>query len=64
MDESFSEILYNSTSFYLAFVAVVGVVLNSKALWKIAEVIKVKKLHLWLDISLIIFKQYQNNKKT
>lgn len=44
MDESFSETVYNCTSFYLAFVSLIGVVLNSKALWKIVEVIKVRKI--------------------
>ena len=42
---SSTEILRHFTSVYLALVSLVGVGLNSKALWKLAEVIKVRKFN-------------------
>ena len=43
MDQSFSGFLGNFSSVYLAFVSLVGVVLNSKALCQLAEVTKVRQ---------------------
>ena len=45
MGVSSPDILQHFTSVYLALVSLVGVVLNSKALWKLAEVIKVRKFN-------------------
>ena len=45
MGVSSPDILRNFTSVYLALVSLVGVMLNSKALWKLAEVIKVRKIY-------------------